>query len=85
MFSFAHIDKHAKLKDRMTDTLGIDTVEELQRGQMSEMEFVRSVQRCQSCSDAEDCASWLDAHADGTNQAPDFCRNQALFDRLTKG
>lgn len=84
MFNFAKIDKHAQLKDRMTDTLGIDMVEELQRGNVSEMEFIGSIRRCQACDDAEACAEWLDAHAEGGEAAPGFCRNKSLLDSLAQ-
>ncbi|MEM9107681.1 MAG: DUF6455 family protein [Pseudomonadota bacterium] len=75
----ARFDRHADLFDRMLTTLGL-------RDRMSELKNVgpvyrRATMRCAGCSGAEKCASWLDEH-EHAEEAPSYCRNLALMERL---
>jgi hypothetical protein len=75
----ARIDRHAVLFDRMLASLGL-------RDRMAELNNVgpvyrRAAMRCVGCDSAEKCATWLDEH-EHAEEAPEYCRNRALFTRL---
>jgi len=83
MFGFSRYDKHANLVNRMSDTLGVDLVEETLRGNMPPEQLRDTVQRCMGCSASKDCETWLQTNS-SAKSAPDYCRNGALFDTLAK-
>jgi len=77
------IDRHADLVDRMADTVGVNLVEAAQRGEIAEGTLRSAVFSCIGCTEPLACKDWLDAHPDGAHETPEYCRNKALFDRLT--
>lgn len=81
MFGFSKLDEHATLVARMSDKLGIDFVDALQRGEVSEQESRARVYRCMGCTDTEGCRAFL--ATDGiASEAPAFCRNKPELDAL---
>jgi len=79
MIGFERLEKHERLVNKMADTLGVDLVEEVQRGNLAPSELRNRVFRCVGCDSADACADWLRAHPDGTDGAPEFCRNGKMF------
>ena len=85
MSLFARLDRHADLVHRMADTVGVDLAEQAMRGALPEQDIRGAVLSCMSCSKADDCGHWLDAHADGADAPPSYCRNTSMFDALMGG
>lgn len=79
---FKQMDQHAAQVDRMTDTLGVDLVEAVQRGIVPPETLRSTVMRCMSCGSFGACEGWLQDHADGAGEAPEYCRNKVMLDRL---
>ena len=82
MLGLSRIDKHAGLMGRMAETVGADLAEAMQRGDLTPWEYRSAVLSCTSCKGAGACQGWLDAHSDGADQTPDYCRNKALLEAL---
>ncbi len=76
------LKRHANLVDRMATTLGIDLEEKALRGELAFNEIADSVLACSGCTSPGRCEAWLDAHAAGSDAAPEYCRNADLFARL---
>lgn len=75
-------DLHSGLAGKMAQTLGVDFDEKLQRGELRPEDLRTAVQRCMGCEDPVGCAKWLDEHAGGADQTPDFCCNKARLEGL---
>jgi hypothetical protein len=41
----------------------------------------RAETRCEGCSEPQACAAWLDGR-EAASEAPEYCRNHDLFERL---
>ena len=76
------LNRHAALVGRMADTLGVDLTEEMQRGSFSPEALRASVLNCTGCDNPDGCEAWLDAHGDGADRTPGFCRNKAQLEKL---
>ena len=76
------IKHHAALVDRMAGVQGIDLEEAVMRGQTETADIADVVLKCTACTDPGACAHWLDAHQDGADNVPAYCRNAAFFDIL---
>ncbi len=76
------LNRHADLVGRMADTLGVDLVEELERGNFSPESWRATVLNCTACNNPEGCRSWLDAHRDGAEETPGYCRNKTQLEAL---
>ena len=85
MLGLSRIDKHADLMGRMADTVGADLAEAMQRGDLTPEEYRSAVLSCTSCREAGSCQGWLEDHADGAAETPDYCRNKSLLDALARG
>ncbi|SFJ94334.1 DUF6455 family protein [Celeribacter neptunius] len=89
MTKFGDYDTHADLVDRMSETLGLDLAEMVQRGEgPSEEESRRRVYRCLGCTDPEACVHFLDDHLGAGTKAevaPAYCRNKLTLERLAAG
>lgn len=81
---FSKIDRHSALANRMADTVGADLVKASSTGAAPETALRSAIFSCMKCDQTEACKSWLNAHTDGAEQTPDYCRNKALLDRLGK-
>ena len=79
------LDKHSGLIGSMAETVQVDLSEALASGRISGQELRNAVVSCMGCEGAGDCAGWLEAHQDGAEAAPAYCRNGALMDRLRIG
>ncbi len=78
------IDRHSVLVNRMSNTLGADLVGAALDGAAPETVLRSAVFNCMACSDTEACEDWLAGHEDGAAEAPDYCRNKAILDRLAR-
>ncbi len=76
------LKRHADLMDRMATTLGLDLEEKALRGDLPFDEISEAVLRCTGCTGAGDCNHWLEAHPEGAEQTPSYCRNSDLFKTL---
>ena len=75
-------DHHAKLVANMADTLGVDLLERMQRGELDGEDLRQMVHKCTGCTSPCDCANWLDANAQGSEVAPSYCRNADSFEQM---
>jgi hypothetical protein len=76
-------DKHADLVGRMAETLGVDLGEQMMRGSLPPTDMRSAVMACMGCKEAGDCVTWLEAHAEGSDVAPSYCRNKERLQALT--
>ncbi len=75
----SRLDHHANLFEKMIVKLGV-------RNEMAELGNIgpvyrRAAMRCVGCSAVEECEKWLDEDTQDP-EAPEYCRNRALFARL---
>jgi hypothetical protein len=75
-------DKHADLVGRMAETLGVDLGEQMMRGSLPPTEMRSAVMACIGCKEAGDCVTWLEAHAEGSDVTPSYCRNKERLQAL---
>lgn len=73
--------RRADLYERMVDTLGMR--EPIARLADAPGVNRRAVTRCMTCDKPGECAQWLD-EAEAPREAPAYCRNHDLFERLNK-
>jgi len=76
---FTRVKRRTDLLDRMMATLGV-------RGKFASLPngpevLRRAATRCMTCGRADACAAWLDEDRNRI-EAPGFCRNHDLFERL---
>jgi len=82
------IDQSATLMHRMAETVGADFGDALLEGRLTGENLRGAVLRCARCDAADFCETWLDVNASRkdasgiTPDAPDFCANRDLMDRL---
>ena len=62
--------------DQMADRLGVDLDEAELRGDLPPETRDAMLLSCTNCTSPEDCAHWLEGHAD-SDEAPAYCRNGA--------
>lgn len=74
-------DHHAKLVADMADTLGVDLLETMQRGELDAEDLRAMVHKCCGCTQPEACKGWL-AQAEGEEEAPYYCRNAETFAKM---
>lgn len=75
------IARHNALFEAMTNKLELrDTLLEVSKNGET---YRRASTRCLSCSQANACAQWLEQETE-PEEAPDYCRNSALFARLER-
>lgn len=73
--------RHARLVSKMADRVGLDLVEQMQRGKLDSEGLRGMVHRCEGCSNPDACSELLaDGHTHGV--APGYCRNTHIFDAL---
>ena len=78
------IDHHATLFHNMAETVHADLGEALMDGRIDGQGVRAAVFQCMTCDSAEECPKWMQAHADGAESAPEYCRNRQLLQRLTR-
>ena len=83
MSMFGKIERHSALMNRMSDATGADIVSGMAGGDISETDLRRSVVNCMRCRMVGPCEDWLEKTGQGPAQAPEFCRNKAMMDRLS--
>lgn len=76
---FSRLTQQADLMDAMMKKLGVDA----EMRQMPDHAAVlrRAANRCLTCEKPDSCEEWLthEAHPD---EAPNFCKNHDLFERV---
>jgi pyrroloquinoline quinone (PQQ) biosynthesis protein C len=82
MLWMTRYDKHADLVNRMAETLGVDLAEEMLKGNLPPQEIRSTVMACMGCGEPGACAEWLEAHPEGSEAAPHYCRNKDRFEAL---
>ena len=80
---FNRIDRHADLVKRMAETVHVNFGDAMERGDMSGEDVRRAIFTCMSCDSADECPKWMDQHPEGSESAPDYCRNRGLLARLS--
>lgn len=78
----SRLNRHSMLVGRMADTLGVDLAEEMLRGNISAETWRTAVLSCTGCNNPDGCAAWLDAHSEGADETPAYCRNKAQLEAL---
>lgn len=78
---FSTMMKRAGLVDRMAKTVGAKNAlaQHPSRAALTR----RAVTRCGTCDETSACKQWLSDH-ETADQAPGYCRNHDLFERLKK-
>jgi len=76
------LDDRAGLMNRMAETVGADIGDAIIDGRLDAIGVRSALIACAGCGSAEECVHWMDAHPDGAQHAPDYCRNATLLDRL---
>jgi len=71
---------HARLVSKMADRVGIDIVEEMQRGKLDAEDLRMMVHRCEGCTEPEACLELLQRGEGRT--APEYCRNTHVFESM---
>lgn len=76
---FSRLTRQADLMDAMMKKLGVAD----KMWQLPDHAGVlrRAANRCLTCDQPEACQDWL-AHEAAPNEAPGFCRNHDLFERV---
>jgi hypothetical protein len=74
--------RHSALLQKMAHALDVDLGQALLEGRLRRFPYDDLVARCSHCAQTEDCERWLDAHMAGSTEAPDYCRNRAVFEHL---
>ena len=82
MFGVKTVAHHAGLMEQMADTVGADLREAVADHRLSAADYRTAVIRCTTCEGAEECAHWMESHA-GAEEAPAYCRNRDLLERLS--
>lgn len=86
MFRNRKFDTHAELVSSMAETVGVDLIEEIQRGNVAPEEARDRVYRCLSCTSPDLCRKFLDTHAEtGAKHPPQYCRNRDELERMARG
>jgi len=67
---------------RMARTLDVDLGQAVLDGRLTWFPYPDMVARCGLCKGAKDCERWMDGHASGATEAPDYCRNRGIFEAL---
>ncbi|WP_323037305.1 DUF6455 family protein [Pararhodobacter sp.] len=79
---FDKLDRHGDLMHRMAATVNSDVAEAIQRGRISGSDIRNAVFACVGCEGGAQCPDWLDAHPDGAEDTPDYCRNRDMLNRI---
>ena len=77
------IDRHSALFQRMADTVHADLGDAMLNGRIDGQGVRAAVFQCMNCDSADECPGWMDAHAESATEAPEYCRNRQLLNRLT--
>ena len=81
---FTKIDQHADLMNRMAKTVHADLDLAVIRADLSAQELRNAIFSCVGCEGTGACESWLEAHADGADDTPAYCRNREMLLRLQR-
>ena len=75
--------KHYWLVMRMADATGVDLVQAMRDGRLTQSDWARMVNRCRSCDRVEGCQRWL-GRPDGADArpVPEGCLNRKRFAEL---
>ena len=76
---FSRLTKQADLMDAMMTKLGV--ADEIRNLPDHAGVLRRAANRCLTCDQPDSCQHWL-AHESNPDEAPSFCRNHDLFERV---
>lgn len=79
---FDKLDHHGNLMHRMAETVHADVSDAMMRGRISGQDIRNAVFACVGCEGGAECPDWLEAHADGAEDTPDYCRNREMLARI---
>jgi Family of unknown function (DUF6455) len=81
LFSYlTGLNEGGELKDAMVAKLGLKQAMDSLPDHANIHD--RAQKRCMTCNNAADCARWL-ATENAPDEAPDYCKNHDLFERIT--
>ncbi|RMD91298.1 MAG: hypothetical protein D6811_09255 [Alphaproteobacteria bacterium] len=66
----------------MAEAVGADVVQAAVEGRVPETAIRTMVVTCSRCQSVGSCLEWLEEHAAGAQEAPDYCLNKGLFERV---
>ncbi len=78
---FRRLDHNTRLMSKMFERVGVD--DWFATDPHGPEVLRRAALRCGTCTQAEDCAQWLDAN-ETAEHAPGFCRNHDLVERIAR-
>ncbi|MCY0146546.1 DUF6455 family protein [Hoeflea sp. G2-23] len=76
---FSRLTQQADLMDAMMDKLGV--ADEMRSMPDHAAVLRRAANRCLTCDRPDSCQEWL-GHETNPDEAPGFCKNHDLFDRV---
>ena len=71
--------RKADLMEQMIDTVDVRDALETRANHADVLR--RAANRCMTCAEPDACQSWLAEH-DHADEAPGYCRNHDMFERL---
>lgn len=81
MSLYRRMMRQADLVEQMIDTVGLRDA--LQERPDHANVLSRAASRCMMCDEPSACRRWLAEH-DSADEAPPYCRNHAMFERLKR-
>ncbi len=81
---FQRFDRHSRLMNSMADALGTDLEVEVLSGRLAAGDYRERLMRCVSCRNAQACARLLETAEGFLEEAPDYCRNKASLDAMSR-
>ena len=74
--------EHYWLVQRMAKATGVDLVQALDAGLLTQEDWASIVTRCRGCQWTEGCGDWLDQPIDDTRPFPQPCVNRKRLARI---
>lgn len=81
MSFFNKLDKHAGLVSGMSDRVGVDWPQAIEKSPEAAMEYRNAVLKCAGCNDVAACQGWQASHETAENP-PEYCLNGEVFEGL---
>lgn len=82
MVKIDNFARHSELLQKMASTLGADLGQAVLTDRLGYFPFQDMVYRCSKCPKVDACENWLQDHASGATETPDYCRNKHLLEGL---
>ena len=75
-------NEHYWLVQRMAKATGVNLVQAMDDGVLTQKDWAGIVTRCRTCQWTEGCDRWLNAPTEDTRDLPDTCLNSTRLARI---